>query len=184
MTKRHIDPIAGVRVRLRPLEESDLALTLAWRNQEQVRSWFVYSEPLTEGQHRAWFEKYARRDDDFVFVIEETKELRKPVGQLSIYNIDWPCARAEFGRMLIGEPEAAGRGLAKEATALVLDYAADRLGLDEVEAFVKSANAASLAVLFACGFVETGERDGLKRLVRRSPRARARTDAAQDHATR
>ncbi|HZT57754.1 MAG TPA: GNAT family N-acetyltransferase [Pyrinomonadaceae bacterium] len=169
MTKRYIEPIVGGRVRLRLLEESDLGLTLAWRNQDHIRSWFVHSEPLTEAQHRAWFERYAPRDDDFVFVIEETNELHKPVGQVSLYNIDWPNARAEFGRMLVGEPEATGKGLAKEATALAVEYAFGALGMKEIEAFIKSTNAASLAVLFSCGFHETWERDGLKRVARLAP---------------
>ena len=165
MTKRHIETITRGRVRLRPLAESDLAVTLAWRNQPHVRRWFINSDPLTAEQHRGWFERYALRDDDFVFVIEETEELRKPIGQLAIYNIDWGAARGEFGRILVGEPDAAGRGLAKEATALILDFAFGQLKLKEVEARVMSANAASLAVCLSCGFRETEERDGLKIIV-------------------
>ena len=165
MTKRHIEPIVRGRVRLRLLAESDLPMTLAWRNQEHIRRWFINSDPLTAEQHRGWFERYALRDDDFVFIAEEIEELRRPFGQLALYNIDWGLRHAEFGRMLVGEPEAAGRGLAKEATVLVLDYAFTRLGLEEVEAFVMTANAASLAVCLGCGFREAGERDGLKRIV-------------------
>jgi diamine N-acetyltransferase len=169
MTKRAIDPINAGRVRLRLLAEADLPLTLAWRNQAHIRQWFINPDPLTSGQHHGWFERYARRDDDFVFIVEETDELLKPVGQVSIYNIDWGLQRGEFGRMLIGEPEAAGKGLAKEATALLLNYAFEQLGLKELEAYVISTNAASLAVLSGCDFREVGERDGLKEFVVSAP---------------
>lgn len=167
MTKRHVEPVARGRVRLRPLAEADLALTLRWRNQEHIRRWFINSDALTPEQHRGWFERYAGRDDDFVFVIEETAELLKPVGQIAVYDIDWEQGRGEYGRIIVGEPGAAGRGLAKEATALILDFAFGTLGLAEVVAHVKPENAASLAVCAACGFREVEERDGLKRLVAR-----------------
>lgn len=168
MTKRRVEPIARGRVRLRPLAEADLPLTLGWRNQEHLRRWFLNSDPLTPEQHRGWFERYREKDDDFVFVVEETKELLKPVGQTALYNIDWERGRGEYGRLLVGEPEAAGRGLAKEATALTLDFAFGALGLEEVESYIKPDNAASLAVCTACGFRVVGERDGLKRLVARA----------------
>jgi diamine N-acetyltransferase len=173
MMKRHIEPIARGRVRLRPLAESDLPTTLAWRNRPHIRRWFINSDPLTAEQHRGWFERYALRDDDFVFVIEETEELLKPIGQLALYDIDWGAGRAEFGRMLVGEPDAAGRGLAKEATALMLDFAFGRLKLKEVEARVMSANAASLAVCLSCGFREAEERDGMKIIVAHAPAPKA-----------
>ncbi len=168
MTKRNVEPIVGRRVRLRPLAETDLPLTLAWRNREHIRRWFVNSGPVTPEQHRAWFARYAGRDDDFVFVVEETAELMKPVGQIALYNVDWGRKRAEFGRIMIGEPDATGKGLAKEATALVLDFAFGTLGLEEIEANVKRENVASLAVCISCGFHEAEERDGLKRLVTRA----------------
>jgi RimJ/RimL family protein N-acetyltransferase len=169
MTKRSIDPINGERVRLRPLAESDLPMTLAWRNQDHIRRWFINSDLLTYEQHHGWFEQYARRDDDFVFIIEETEEMLKPVGQAAIYKIDWELQRGEFGRIFIGEPEAVGKGLAREATALILDYAFGQLRLKEVEAYILSANAASLAVVYSCGFSEAGGSGETRRVVVSAP---------------
>lgn len=169
MTKRDIEPIDGKRVRLRLLAEPDLAMTLAWRNQDRIRRWFINSDHLTVEGHRRWFEQYVSRDDDFVFIVEETEELLKPVGQVAIYNIDWKLKRAEYGRMLIGEAKATGRGLAQEATALAVAFAFSQLGLKELEAYILSSNAASLAVLAACGFGDAGERDGLRRVVVKAP---------------
>ena len=89
MTKRLIPRLLGDRVTLRLLEEADLPRTLAWRNQNHIRRWFVRSDIITPNQHRQWFEAYRQRDDDFVFVIEETRELRKTIGQVSLYRVDW-----------------------------------------------------------------------------------------------
>lgn len=164
MTKRPIEPIIKGRVRLRLLDESDLPMTLAWRNQDRVRKWFINSDLITYEQHREWFDNYRTRDDDFVFIVEETRDLLKPIGQVSIYNIDTVERRAEFGRIIIGEPDALLKGLAKEATMLAFHLAFSVLGLNELVAFVKSDNAGSEAALSSAGFGKKDEENGFKRL--------------------
>ncbi len=156
MAKRSIAPIEGRRVRLRLLEEADLPLTLAWRNQDHIRRWFLHPNVITWEQHRAWFDQYRDRDDDFVFVIEEMASLRRPVGQAALYRIDWAAGRAEFGRLMIGEHTATGQGLAHESTALLVDHALDGLGLGlglhEIYLEVLADNQPALAIYTACGF--------------------------------
>ena len=75
MAKRPIGPLTNGRVRLRLLEESDLPLTLAWRNDEKNRRWFFSTDVIAAEAHRQWFEQYRHRDDDFVFIVEETESL-------------------------------------------------------------------------------------------------------------
>ena len=166
MGKRRIPPLVGERVSLRLLGEADLPSTLAWRNQDHIRRWFVHSDVITPEQHRRWFENYRERDDDFVFLIEETRDLRQPVGQVSLYRIDWAQHRAEYGRLMIGVPEAAGRGLAGEATRLLIDHAASALGIREIELEVFSDNAAAIAIYTACGFRPREHRGSLVHMVR------------------
>lgn len=173
MAKRHVAPIEGPRLRLRLADAADLPRTLSWRNQDGIRKWFVHSEPLTPDQHRGWFLKYLDRDDDFLFLIEETDRLRKPIGQVGLYRIDWPGRSAEFGRILIGEPDARGLGYAGEATALLLGFAFRDWGLGAVDLEVFADNERAIRVYRRCGFEATGERDGLV-LMRATPERFAR----------
>ncbi len=166
MAKRTVPPLVGDRVCLRPVEEADLPYTLAWRNQDHIRRWFVHSGVITPAQHRAWFEGYRERDDDFVFVIEETRDLRKPVGQVSLYRIDWDRHRAEYGRLLIGEPDAAGRGLAREATDVLLRYAGTTWGIREITLEVFVDNAPAIAIYSGCGFTVQERRGSLLSMMR------------------
>lgn len=159
MSKRAFPPLQSDRVRLRLLEPADLPLTLAWRNRDEIRRWFFTSDVLTPEGHRAWFDGYVARDDDFVFVIEERAEVNRPVGQVALYHVDWQTGRAEFGRLMIGEPDAAHRGLAREATTLLVNHALTDLGLREVYLMLRADNASALAVYRACGF-ETTSQDG------------------------
>ncbi len=150
MGKRHIAPLESGRVRLRLLAEQDLPLTLAWRNQDAIRRWFFYSQRLTLEQHAAWFARYQQRDDDFVFIIEERNT--RPIGQAALYNIDWHGGTAEFGRLMIGAADAAGRGLAREATAAIVALAFEQLGLQEVHLEVLPGNVRAIKVYESCGF--------------------------------
>ncbi len=146
MGKRHIPPLEAQRIRLRLLAEQDLPQTLAWRNQDDIRRWFFRSERLTPEEHAAWFARYQQRDDDFVFIIEETGGELRPIGQAALYNIDWVNGTAEYGRLMIGEADAAGRGLAREATRAVVALALEQLGLQEVHCDVIPGNVRSIRV--------------------------------------
>jgi len=158
MSKRYIAPIEDGRIRLRLLDASDLPMTLRWRNQDQIRKWFFNSDVIALDQHHAWFQQYSERDDDFVFIIEEIQTLHCPVGQVALYHIDWAAKRAEFGRLMIGEAEAAGKGLAHDATALLVNQALSDWGLQEVYLEMFANNTRALAIYKGCGFENAGRR--------------------------
>lgn len=166
ITKGQIAPLSRGPIRLRLLEEADLLLTLRWRNQDHIRQWFFHSAIITPEQHRAWFEKYRLRDDDFVFIIEEIENLQKPVGQVALYNIDWEARRSEFGRLMIGELDAEGRGFARAATDLLVKTALDQWGLREIYLEVYAHNAVACTIYERCGFQVTGEESGIIRMSR------------------
>jgi len=168
MPKRHIAPLVSGRLRLRLLEEADLTMTRAWRNQDHIRKWFFNSDVITPEQHRAWWRGYQDRDDDFVFVIEETETLKRPIGQAALYNIDWPGRRAEFGRLMIGEADAEGQGLAREATGKLVNEALTAWGLKEVYLEVLPANVPALAIYRGCGFREIGRDGGVVHMEKRA----------------
>ncbi len=162
--KLHWPLIVNQRVRLRLLEDSDLPMTLRWRNQDHIRKWFFHSDAITPEQHQAWFKRYLQQDDDYVFIIEEVAAAFRPVGQVAIYHIDWAIRQAEFGRLMIGEPEAVGKGLAHAATKLLVDTAMDSLGLQEVYLEAFADNVPALAIYTACGFQITGRHDNVLRM--------------------
>jgi len=164
--KRTIESLEGKRVRLRLLEEGDLPLTLFWRNQPHIRKWFLDFQIITPQQHSAWFRLYQERDDDFTFVIEETRTYNRPVGQIAIYDIDWTRGRGQFGRLMIGDPEVVGCGLAHEAAALLVDACCQRLGLREVYLDVYNDNLPACAIYSRCGFSVIEQRGTILRMSR------------------
>jgi len=140
-------------------------MTLMWRNQDHIRKWFIHPEVITQDQHESWYAQYRECDDDFLFIIEEIKILHKPIGQISLYHIDWENGKGEYGRLLIGERTALHRGLAKQATKLLLNYALAQLRMRSIELIVVSKNTAAISLYQSCGFIEVDEVKGLKKMV-------------------
>ena len=149
----------GCRIRL--LEESDIERLRCWRNKGHIRKCFVHSEPVGRDQQRAWWDSYRQRADDYVFVIEDVTEGSCAVGAVSLYHIDIEQHRAEYGRLMIGKSAARGKGLARMATELVIEFAFDHLGLGEVYLEVFSDNEPAIELYRSCGFEETGRKDRL-----------------------
>ncbi len=155
MPKLKIPPIVGDRIILRLLEQNDLPLTLLWRNQDKIRKWFINTDVIQEDKHLAWFERYMKLDNDFIFVILAKDLDNLPVGQISLYNINWEISRAEYGRLMIGNPIARGKGYAKQATTLLLELTFNILNINEVFLEVKPDNKSALAIYISAGFTIT-----------------------------
>lgn len=161
MSKTQISPVENDHVAIRLLEETDLPLTLSWRNQDSVRQWFINSNVIKYEQHREWFTRYQKLDNDFIFIIL-SKELNfQPVGQISLYAINWDEKTGEYGRLIIGEPKARGKGLGKSASLLLLDIGFNILMLDEIKLEVKENNIAAIKIYQSLGFEEKDNSNGL-----------------------
>jgi diamine N-acetyltransferase len=145
---------------------------LAWRNRDEVRVWFKTREPLVPESHRAWFESYVRRDNDFLFIIEESG---RAVGQASVYKVDWKKREAEVGRF-VRDPDAAGRGLMREACAELLGFCATRFQLVYVYLEVFAENKRATAFYQRLDFVEERRYDGLIRMGRKLAGCRSREE--------
>ena len=125
------------------------------------------TDVINEKSHLAWFEKYSDLNNDFVFIILAKDLDNSPIGQISLYSIDWDARIAEFGRLMIGEPFAQGKGYAKEATRLLLHYSFTKLRLKQIHLEVKENNEPAIAIYKSIGFIETTRNDGLVFMVAR-----------------
>lgn len=160
-TKREVEPIESRRLRIRLIETGDLPITREWRNQPHVRQWFFDDREVSAADHQAWFDRYLLRDDDFVFVLEE-RTTRERVGQISLFDIEWPQAVGEYGRLIIADRHRS-RGLAVEATSCLLAEVFRDWELATVAAHVYADNAPSLRVFNRCGFMLVRTDDGICR---------------------
>lgn len=142
--------ISGERVLLRPLDERDTEDVLRWRAQPEMLARLFADVPPTRADHLAWLERMRAQRDRQEFVIVDRAGDR-PVGTIGLSHIDLRYRRAEYG-ILIGEPDARGKGMAAEASRLLLDHAFGPLGLHRVYLHVLSDNEPALRLYRELGF--------------------------------
>ena len=156
MPKPNIVNFENNKIILRLLKRKDLPLTLSWRNQDNIRKWFLNSKTISEDVHNSWFKQYKRLDNDFVFIILAKELDNIPIGQISLYKINFRIGTAEYGRLIIAHPDARGKGYAKQATNLLLEIGFKYFYLKEIYLEVKKDNYRARKVYLDCGFIETG----------------------------
>lgn len=131
----------GEFVSLRPLAVDDAALTLAWRRSDRAR--LLNAGAGSVEAQAAWIAR--RPADELNFIIEingPTPDAPgRPIGMLSLVQIDLDVGSAEAGRFLIGDA-AAARGVpaAAEAIAILYRLAFDALGLQRLHGVTAASN--------------------------------------------
>ncbi len=137
---------------LRPLEFEDLEDLRNWRNTDTIRRWFVDQSLITSSQQTNWYTNYLKKENDLFFIIVDSKILLRPVGALSLYNINYEDRKAEFGRFMIGDPAARGIGLGGKALEAICEFSREALCLDTIYLEVLSDNEAAIKVYERVGF--------------------------------
>ena len=148
--------ITGERVALGPARRDLIPLYQRWINDfETLRNLGQAPMPMTLDAETTWYEETAKSGNPF-FTIYELPSWR-PIGTTALHDVDHRHGLAEFG-ILIGEPEARGKGLGAEVTRLMADYAFSVLGLHNVMLRVFAFNAGAIRAYEKAGFREIGRR--------------------------
>jgi diamine N-acetyltransferase len=147
----------GDLVALGPLRREHIPLYLHWINNfGTTRTLGVPPRPMTLEQETAWYERAAVDDARVGFTIYE-RATGRAIGNCGLHEVDLPNRRTLVG-IMIGEPEARGRGYGTEAMRLLLDFAFTALGLHSVMLMVFEYNGAGLRCYEKVGFREVGRR--------------------------
>ncbi len=151
--------LKGENIILRALEPSDLTEWEAIENDEDL--WFLSHtlQPFSKQQ----LKEYIAHSQNDVFI---TRQLRLVIssykgsllGLIDLFDFDPYHRRAGLG-IIIAKKEDRGKGFAKEALKLLINYCFNRLLLHQVYCNILQSNKESLHLFEACGF----ERVGLKK---------------------
>jgi RimJ/RimL family protein N-acetyltransferase len=144
------------RVILSAIEPEHIPTIVRWRNLPEVYRGFIEYEPLSTTQQAAFLAGLMPNGTRRLWLINARTGRDQagalPVGTVGIMDLDWRNRCCEFGPIFIGELEYRGRGLAKDAEILVLDYCFNHLGLHKVIAHVTESNAEVIPFHEAAGF--------------------------------
>ena len=155
-SERPLISVEGDRVALGPMRRDLLPLYQRWINDfGTVRTLGVPPRPMTLEAETAWYESRSAANE-IAFTIYELSSWR-PIGNTDFHNLDHRHRTAEFG-LLIGEPDARGKGYGTETARLMLDYAFTALGLHSVLLTCFEFNLAGQHAYRKAGFKEIGRR--------------------------
>jgi len=133
--KKNLKFLNGKFINLRLIKTSDAELTFKWRN--STRAKYLNQGPKTVKEQQNWIA--SRPSNEFNYIIE-TKN-GKPVGMISLIDIDLINLKAEPGRFLIGNKEKVkGIPAAFEAMKLIYELAFDLLKLHRVYGTIPEEN--------------------------------------------
>ncbi|GLU48951.1 GNAT family N-acetyltransferase [Nocardiopsis ansamitocini] len=152
--------LAGEHVRLVPLTEEHAEVFHASTLDPEVRRLTGTHRFLDRKEAEDWCATRDAQADRLDLAIIEQHSGRF-FGELSLMSVDVDNESAAY-RIALSAIEFTGRGLGKEATRLLLDYAFDRIGLHRVWLRVYAFNMRAIAAYLSCGFTVEGRmRDAL-----------------------
>lgn len=139
---------------LLPFDETALPLVRTWINDEEVRQGTGTEGPVSDWEHRRWYDSVMDDPAQRVFLIAQGNS-SNAVGLIGLRGINWRSRNAEYW-IYLGDPLARGKGLADEASRLLLRFAFGSLGLHRVFLQVNVTNQPAIHLYRRLGFVEEG----------------------------
>jgi RimJ/RimL family protein N-acetyltransferase len=155
--------LVGEGVELRRHDRANYQLYARWYGDEEI--WRLTSwakEPLRRSEVERLFENREKSSADDSFAIHREGD-NEPIGVVSLVKVSKSDASAELS-VIVGDERDRNEGLGTEAIRIILRYAFEDLGLEQVSLSVFEFNEPAIHAYEKLGF----EREGrIQRAVRR-----------------
>lgn len=154
--------LSNENIKLRALEPSDADLIFKWENNPS--NWKVSGTLLPFSKHL--IEQYVNSAQD-VYAVKQLRFIiesidGKPLGAIDLFDFDSVNQRAGIG-ILIADNAERGKGYAKEALNLFIEYSFNHLMLHSLFCNIMENNTVSLNLFEGAGFEKVGlKKDWIK----------------------
>ena len=138
------------RIYLRLMTRDDTENIIKWRNNDAVRSQFIYQKLFTKESHEKWIETMIDTGKVVQMVIMLV-EGDRPIGSVYVRDIDMEHKKGEYG-VFIGEEDCLGKGYGTEAAELMTEYAFEYIGLHKLMLRVYADNERAIRSYEKAGF--------------------------------
>ena len=146
-------------IKLRYFEPADFKQLMDWvETPEFMLQWagpsFVF--PLNKFQLEEYLKNANRKDAaSYIYSVIDAAP-KKLIGHISLTGIDRNNRSARIGRVLVGDPDARGKGICRDMMQQVLKIAFDELELHRVTLGVFDFNKPAIACYEGVGFQKEG----------------------------
>ena len=148
----------GEKVKLRPLEESDLDNILKHWNDWEIRRTLLLPIPMSRVMEQEWLHNAVRsspfKDGRVIFAIED-KNTHEFLGTTSLESIRFHNGTAEFGIAIMNKARL-GMGYGTDTTTVMLWYGFHILNLHSIYLRVMEYNKRGIRAYEKAGFKQVG----------------------------
>ena len=151
--------IVGEKVRLRPIERTDLPRFVEWFGDFKVRRHLSVYQPFSLAQEERWFESMlarVERQEDVLLAIDTADGAH--IGNVGLHAINWKDRNAELG-IIIGDKAYWSQGYGTDAIQTLLGLAFGEMNLHRIFLRVDADNARGIRCYEKCGL----RREGISR---------------------
>lgn len=135
---------------IRPVNSSDLALILSWRNDDATRRFMFSQESISLEDHLKWFERNSKQASHKLLIYEESGQ---PTGFIQLKTKDEVAPIYEWG--FYTKPGAV-KGTGSRMLRAVISTAFEKLNAYKIYGEVLGFNHASINLHKRLGFKEEG----------------------------
>ena len=141
-----------MEVTIRKFERADIPKKVEWINNPENNQFLHYDIPICAEKTEKWFDSHQGDDTRYDAVIEADGV---PVGTIGLLAIDRKNYKAEY-YIAMGETAYKGRGVAKKASRLILEYGFKTLGMNRIYLYTETENVAAQKLFERVGFIKEG----------------------------
>lgn len=143
-------------IELRPFEYKDEEFLINLRLLKQLFSDTCGNSYYMSPEHsKRLLEENLLNNNNQIYLIIELVEENKPIGYLSLKNIDHINKKVEWGGIVI-DPEYSGKGYATIAADLIIKFVFEQWNMNRVYGYWLERNKPSLRMAEKLGFVKEG----------------------------
>lgn len=142
---------------LRQLKREDIEKLRQWRNRTEQTKFLRNVGYISEERQKAWFNNYLENSNEACFAIEEVNEINDLIGSVSIY--DFYDDYADFGKIMIGDERAHGKGYGRIAMVMALKAAFEIFKIKKIVAEVHQENVTARTNDLRIGFSIIGKKE-------------------------
>lgn len=136
---------------LRVLEKEDLAFIHQLHNNAEIMSYWFEEAHRSMAQLEDFYDKNMHNKNSRQFILTDGEE---DIGYVALFFIDFIHRKAEYAIMI--DPKHQGKGYAKIATRLAMDYAFRTLNLNKLYLIVDEVNEKAIHVYEKAGYKVEG----------------------------
>jgi ribosomal-protein-alanine N-acetyltransferase len=148
-------PLAGKRVRIRPLEPEDRKLLFRWWNNPDSQGEFITSHLESFTEFEKFFDEIVIGQHHTTTLIIERLDDNTPVGDISF----WPSREGDYGITIgyaLAEMDQRTKGFMTEAVGILVNYLFMSKNIERIAADADVENFGSQKVLEKNGFKREG----------------------------